>query len=141
MSPCPDRVGYWRLNGTFAYPPSKNAAGAHICRFQFFASLICFFRAPTLQSLPKLLSRRVLRISAVCTDEVLSGINPPSQSGIEPERAVTRWPSCYPLGHRDPRLFKYHPVFFTEVCLYCYILRFRVPIMRITQKYFSMLDE
>ena len=35
--------------------------------------------------LPKLLSRRVLRIAAVCTDEVLSWINPPSQSGIEPE--------------------------------------------------------
>ena len=63
--------------------------------FNFSHLSFCFFRAPTLQSLPKLLSRRVLRIAAVCTDEVLSGINPPSQSGIEPEkRAVTRWPSC-----------------------------------------------
>ena len=32
----------------------------------------------------KLLSRRVLMTAAVCTDEVLSGINPPSQWGLNP---------------------------------------------------------
>ena len=66
-----------------------------------FSHISFFFRAPTLQSLPKLLSRRVLRIAAVCTDEVLSGINPPSQSGIEPESSDSL---AFVLSTRPPRL-------------------------------------
>jgi len=107
------------------YPPPKTPRGLTFAVFNVcFSPLISHRRAPTLQSLPKLLSRRVLRITAAGTDELLSGINPPSQSGIEPESCDSL--AWQPLGHRDPLSLAIHELefqklgeYFNFLSIYC----------------------
>ena len=81
--------------------PPVNAAGAHLVVFNVF--LILSFRiavSTQATSICLLLSRRVLRIAAVCTVEVLSQINQSSQSGIEPETSDSL---TFVLTTRPPR--------------------------------------
>ena len=127
LSPCPIRVGFWRFGVGFLnfIHLRKRRGGSHL-PFSMFVFHLSFLIAehPTLQSLPKLLSRRVLRITAAGTDELLSGINPPSQSGIEPESCDSL--AWQPLGHRDPLSLAIHELefqklgeYFNFLSIYC----------------------
>ena len=78
MSPCPIRVGFGGLVWDFLRIPLRETPRVLILVVfnAFTFHLIFHRRAPTLQSLPKLLSRRVLRSTSICIDEVRSRKNP-----------------------------------------------------------------